>query len=154
IEKVFENPNNVILGHNLYMFDLPSLEKIYKGIDIKATILDSLLIAWYIEPNRIKEGGRYGLADFGEQYGVKKPEIESWTNLSYEEYEHRVIEDVRINTLLWLDQLEKLRKLYEDDSKITSLLRFLMTKGKVYKMHQDNPLTLDIEQCEKNLALF
>jgi len=68
---------------------------------------------------------------------------------------NRVSQDVRINTNLWVKHLRMLRELYDnDDERIKSLLRFLMTKGKVYKMHQDNPLTLDVEQCEKNLKLF
>lgn len=155
VKKVFENPNNTIVGHNFFMFDIPALEKIFKDINIQATILDSLLVAWYIEPNRIKEGGKYGLADYGEEFGVKKPEIESWTGLTYEQYENRVKEDCKINTNTWIKHLRMLRDLYEnDDERIKSLLRFLMTKGKVYKMHQDNPLTLDVEQCEKNLVLF
>ena len=155
VKKVFENPNNVIVGHNFFMFDIPALEKIFKDIKIQATVLDSLLIAWYIEPNRIKEGKKYGLGNYGEEFGVKKPDIESWTDLSYEEYANRVTEDCKINTNLWVKHLSMLRELYEnDDDRIISLLKFLMTKGKVYKMHQDNPLTLDVEQCEKNLLLF
>lgn len=155
VKKVFENPNNTIIGHNFFMFDIPALEKIFKDINIQATILDSLLVAWYIEPNRIKEGRKYGLADYGSEFGVEKPEIESWTGLSYEQYQNRVTEDCKINTNTWIKHLRMLRDLYEnDDERIKSLLRFLMTKGKVYKMHQDNPLTLDVEQCEKNLLLF
>lgn len=155
VKKVFENENNTIVGHNFYMFDCPALEKIFKDIKIRATIVDSLILAWYIEPNRIKNGHKYGLADYGEEFGVKKPEIESWTDLSYEEYKNRVTEDVRINTNLWIKHLSMLRDLYDnDDDKIKSLLKFLMTKGRVYKMHQDNPLVLDVEQCEKNLVLF
>lgn len=155
VKKVFENPDNTIIGHNFYMFDIPALEKIFKDINIKATIIDSLLVAWYIEPNRIKEGGKYGLADYGEEFGVKKPEIDDWQNLSYEEYENRVTQDIKINTNTWFKHLRMLRELYENnDDVIKSLLRFLMTKGKVYKMHQDNPFTLDVEQCKKNLELF
>ena len=86
VKKVFENPNNTIVGHNFFMFDCPALEKIFKDINIQATIIDSLILAWYIEPNRIKNGGKYGLADFGEEFGVKKPEIgsEEWVGLSEE----------------------------------------------------------------------
>lgn len=86
VKKVFEDPNNTIVGHNFFLFDLPALEKIFKGINIQATIIDSLILAWYIEPNRLKEGKRYGLGDYGEQYGVPKPEIgsEEWAGLSEE----------------------------------------------------------------------
>lgn len=86
VKKVFENPNNTIVGHNFFMFDCPALEKIFKGINIQATIIDSLILAWYIEPNRIKNGHKYGLADYGEEFGVPKPEIgsEEWVGLSDE----------------------------------------------------------------------
>ena len=86
VKRVFENPNNTIVGHNFFMFDIPALEKIFKDIKIQATIIDSLLVSWYIEPNRIKEGGKYGLGDFGEEFGIKKPEIESneWVGISIE----------------------------------------------------------------------
>lgn len=155
VKKVFENPDNTVVGHNFFMFDVPALEKIFKDINIQATILDSLLVAWYIEPNRIKEGKKYGLGNYGEEFGVNKPEIESWTGLTYEQYAYRVTEDCKINTNLWVKHLAMLRELYDnDDDRIKSLLKFLMTKGKVYKMHQDNPLTLNVEQCEKNLLLF
>lgn len=155
VKKVFENPNNTIVGHNFFMFDIPALEKIFKDINIQATILDSLVVAWYIEPNRIKEGKKYGLGDFAVEFGVEKPKIESWTDLSYAEYQNRVSQDCKINVSTWLKHLQMLRDLYEnDDERIKSLLKFLMTKGKVYKMHQDNPLTLDVKQCEENLLLF
>ena len=111
VKKVFENPNNVIVGHNFFMFDIPALEKIFKDIKIQATVLDSLLIAWYIEPNRIKEGKKYGLGNYGEEFGVKKPDIESWTDLSYEEYANRVTEDCKINTNLWVKHLSMLREI-------------------------------------------
>lgn len=155
VKKVFENQNNTIIGHNFLMFDVPSLQKIFEDIDIKATIIDSLLVAWYIEPNRIKQGKKYGLGDYGKEFGVPKPEIENWTDLSYEEYANRVTEDCKINTNVWFKHLKMLRKLYDnDDIRIKSLITFLMTKGWVYKMQQDNPFTLDVKKCEESLELF
>ena len=153
--KVFENPKNTIVGHNFFLFDLPALEKIFKDIKIRATIIDSLFVSWYIEPNRIKEGKKHGLGDYGEEFNVPKPEIESWTDLSYEEYQNRVAEDCKINTNTWLKHLKMLKELYEKDtSKLTSFLKFLMTKGKQYKMHQDNPLKLNLPQALKNIEIL
>lgn len=154
VKKLFENPDAVIVGHNFYLFDIPALEKLY-NIEVKATIVDSLFIAWYIEPNRIKEGKLYGLESYGEDFGVKKPEITDWKNLSYEEYEHRVAEDTKINTNLFVKQLTQLRELYEgDEQKVESLINFLNTKAKVYKMHQDNPLRVDIKKGEENKEIL
>lgn len=155
IQKLFGDPNNTIVGHNFYLYDIPALEKIFKGIEIRATIIDTLFLAWYIEPNRIKQGRKYGLEDYGIEAGISKPKIDDWKNLSYEEYCHRVTEDVKINTYVWLKHLMMLRNLYNnDDNTIKSLIKFLMTKAKVYKMYQDNPFLLDVETCIKSLELF
>lgn len=155
LKKVFEDPNVTIVGHNFFMFDIPAIEKMFKDIEIKCTIIDSLIVAWYIEPNRIKKGKKYGLESFGEEFGVPKPEIEDWTNLSYEEYKFRCEEDTKINTNTWVKHLRMLRQLYDnDDNKIKSLLTFLMTKGRVYKMQQDHPLLLDVKNCKKNLEIL
>lgn len=67
---------------------------------------------------------------------------------------NRVSQDVRINTNLWIEQVAKLRELYNnDDEQIKRLLKFLMIKGKQYKIHQDNPLSLDRPQAEYNKEL-
>ena len=46
-------------------------------------------IRWY---NILQEGGKYGLSDFGTEFGVPKPEISDWQGLSYEEYENHPTE--------------------------------------------------------------
>lgn len=151
VRKVFENPNNTIVGHNFFLYDIPAIEKLFIDIKVKAIIIDSLFLAWYIEPNRIKQGKLYKLENYGEEFGIKKPEIQSWTNLSYEEYVNRVSEDVKINTNLWVKHHKMLKELYEnDEDKLKSLIKFLMTKAQQYKMHQDNPLKLDVESAHKN----
>lgn len=155
IRELLENPENVIVGHNFYLYDIPAIKIMFPKIDIKATIIDSLFLSWYIDFGRVYEGKKFGLASYGEDYGVPKPEIESWTGLTYEEYAHRVKEDCKINTYLWLDQLKKLRILYKnDDTKIKGLIKFLMSKASVYQNYQDNPFTLDVEQCKRNQGLF
>ena len=155
IKELLENPENVIVGHNFYLYDIPAIRIMFPKIDIKATIIDSLFLSWYIDFGRVYEGKKFGLASYGEDYGVPKPEIESWTGLTYEEYAHRVKEDCKINTYLWLDQLKKLRILYKnDDNKIKSLLKFIMSKATVYQTYQYNPFTLDIEQCRANQMDF
>lgn len=151
IATLLGNSDNVIVGHNFYLYDIPAIKKMFPKIEIKCTIIDSLFLSWYIDFGRVFEGKRFGLASYGEDYGVPKPEIESWTGLTYEEYAHRVKEDCKINTYLWLDQLKKLRTLYKsDDKKIISLLKFLMSKATVYQNYQYHPFTLDVEQCKKN----
>ena len=75
VEKVLCNPNNTIVMHNGRRYDKPVLEKIF-GFTITATIIDSLALSWWLYPTRTKEGKKFGLANFGEDYGVPKPKVE------------------------------------------------------------------------------
>lgn len=157
--KLFENPDNVIVGHNFWLYDVPALEKIFPDLKIKATIIDTLWLSWYIEPNRI----RHGLELYGEEFGVPKPEVteDQWKGIGMTKEEHsalmkeRVSEDVKINTNLWINILNKYRKLYNNDEEvIKSHIKFLMVKAKTYKMFLDNPLKINLTQANKNLGIL
>lgn len=146
--KASEGP---IVGHNFALFDIPALEKVQKTHIPLDKVVDTLFLSWYLEPTR----SRHGIESYGDEFGTEKPTIEDWTNLSYEEYEFRCSQDVKINTMLWHKQLSKLHTLYGGDMrKVKSLIGFLMTKAKAYKMHQDNPLRLDVSGVESSLALL
>lgn len=125
-----------LVGHNIVRFDIPTLETIL-GIKIKAKLVDTLALSWYLYPNRV----RHGLEFWGEEFGVPKPEISEgeWLGpLEGETYEqfrdkmfHRCSEDVRINTLLWEKQLKYLMKLYNNDERqVRRLIAYL-----TFKMH-------------------
>ena len=154
IRKFFTNPNNTIVMHNGRRFDGPAIEKLY-GFKVEATIIDSLSLAWYLEPNRIKEGKKFGLESFGEEFGIPKPEIKDWNTLSYEEYKHRCTEDVKINTILWLKQFRKLQLIYDGDldsiKRLISLLNWIMDCS--YRQEAEGVM-VDIEKTEANLAHF
>jgi len=45
--KVFGDASNVIVGHYFIPYDAVALEKMFK-FKIKATIIDSLAISWYL----------------------------------------------------------------------------------------------------------
>ena len=62
----------VLIGHNIIRFDIPVLERIL-GIKIKAKKIDTLVLSWYLYPNRMK----HGLESFGEDYKIIKPFIVS-----------------------------------------------------------------------------
>ena len=97
-----------LAGHNIVRFDVPAVEKVL-GIKIRAKLVDTLGLSWYLHHNRAK----HGLAVYGEEYGVPKPKGDDWEGLSKEEYAHRCEEDVKINVRLWRDLKRKLEKLYE-----------------------------------------
>lgn len=147
IKKVFENENNVIVMHNGILFDKKLVEKIL-GIKVKAFIIDTLPLSWALFTNRLK----YGLESFGEDYGIKKPEISDWENLTYEEYAHRVSEDVAINIALWEDLLSYLREIYDaDDTRIIFYIKFLMSIMDVVSEQETLGIKLDKELAEANL---
>lgn len=97
-----------LAGHNIVRFDVPAVEKVL-GIKIRAKLVDTLGLSWYLHHQRQK----HGLAVYGEEYGVPKPKVDDWEGLSKEEYAHRCEEDVKINFRLWRDLKRKLEKLYE-----------------------------------------
>lgn len=97
-----------IVMHSGISYDIPLAEKLL-DIDLSEIMLiDSLALSWYLNTNRSK----HGLDSFHEDYGIEKPKIDDWENLSYEEYRHRCQEDVKINKALWEDLKARLIDMY------------------------------------------
>lgn len=111
IKKFFQHhidSKTPIVMHNGITYDVPLVEKIL-GIDLSSLMLiDSLSLSWYLNTDR----QLHGLDSFFEDYGIAKPKIDDWENLTYEEYAHRCREDVKINTALWEDFKERLTDIY------------------------------------------
>ena len=105
--RKFFTETEVLVGHNIIRFDIPAVEKVL-GIKVKARLVDTLALSWYLNHERVK----HGLESYGEDYGVPKPVIKDWDSLTPEEYAHRCNEDVKINYRLWRDLQRKLEKLY------------------------------------------
>lgn len=156
VEKVFCNPDNIIVMHNGRRYDKIAVEKIY-GIKVTATIIDSLALSWWLYPTRAKEGKKFGLAYFGEDYGIPKPIVEKdeWKTISYEKAEHRCVEDVRINIQLWEDLKAKLDLMYQDNPldkiRLVKLLNWIMDCS---YMQEKQGIKVDVKKTEENLAYF
>lgn len=101
--------NNIpVVAHNATTFDIVLIEKLL-GLDLsKLMVVDSLPLSWYLNISRMK----HGLGTFHEDYGIEKPAVDDWENLTYEEYEHRCKEDVKINVALWKDLKSRLVDMY------------------------------------------
>ena len=127
-----------IIGHNFQRYDKPTLERIL-GITIKAKIIDTLAISWYLFPSR----ARHGLEYWGEDFGIPKPVITDWNLLELKEYIHRCKEDVRINKKLWDLQLSMLNKIYDD--KPEPLIKYLSFKMKMAELQEKSMWKLDVE---------
>ena len=148
MRKVIGNPENTVVCHNLVRFDVPLYEK-HLGIKVQASLVDSLGLSWYLYPERGQ--GEHGLAVWGEFFGVPKPKIDDWDNLTVEEYCNRVEEDIKINIKLWVKQYEYLKKIYEDPKDIIRIISYLNFKLTCLKIQEDDKILIDVEQCKKNL---
>ena len=119
--RVFLSKQEILCGHNIVRYDIPVLEKIL-GIKVKARLIDTLGLSWYLYPSEIK----HGLEQWGEKLGVEKPKIKDWSNLRLKDYIHRCESDVEINKLLFLKQLNYLSILYSSDLvQINNLINYL-----------------------------
>lgn len=147
--SVFSDPTKVIVIHNGIRYDAPLVEKIL-GIKVKATIIDSLALAWYLDIGRAK----YGLESYGEDFGTLKPEVEDWTGLTYEEYAFRCQEDVKITIQLWEKLLNKLRSIYENDEDIVRVIKYLNFIMLCARNQEEKKMKVDIELTTKHLEHF
>lgn len=149
IRKVFENPNNTIVGHFFLGYDLPALHIMFPNINFQAKIIDSLSLSHYLYNDRLK----HGLEDWGTELGFEKVKIseEEWANLTYEKAKERCERDCLINALLWDKQLILLRELYETDEAIHSPIARANFKIELQHIQENNKIKLDVEQCKKNL---
>ena len=128
-----------IIGHNFIRYDAPTLERLL-GIKIKAQLVDTLALSWYLFPER----GRHGLEGWGVDLGVAKPTITDWSGLTIEEYIHRCEEDVKINKLLWDIQEGMLNVLYE--GKPQPLIKYLMFKLGCAALQERSKWKLDVDK--------
>ena len=129
-----------VIGHNFIRFDAVVLKNLL-NIDIKAGIVDTTALSWYLYPNI----GKHGLAFLGERLDIKKPVVEDWDNQPIEVYIERCEEDVKINLALWKMMKEYLDKLYEDGDS-NKLIRYLAHKMNCATMQEASKWKLDIDK--------
>lgn len=137
---------DVLIGHNITLWDVPTLNRLL-GIKIKARLIDTLAISWYIQPDRL----RHGLESYGLEYGLLKKEIEDWENLSLGRYIERCERDVEINRILWTNQHLFLKRLYGTEDKLTRLVRYLAFKMDCAAAQEAAGWKLDVERCKAGI---
>ena len=130
-----------LIGHNFIRYDAPVIERIL-GIKIKAQLVDTLALSWYLHPEHVK----HGLAEWGERLGVPKPEVEDWENACIQTYIHRCEEDVKINHRLWNIQKDYLGNLYGGD-KYNTLIKYLSFKMTCAQIQEQSRWKLDIDKA-------
>lgn len=137
-----DDPDVEVIGHYIKMYDLPALKRL-TGREINpGAITDTLPLAQYLDPKKLK----HGLEVYGEEFGIQKPKIDDWENLTVDDYIHRCREDVKINAKLYVSQMNRLRTLYDnDEAKIQELIGYLTFKFDCLEEQYRNPVSLDFE---------
>ena len=146
MRSFFSREDLVLIGHNIIRYDIPTLERIL-DIKIKAKLIDTLALSWYLEPKL----DVHGLESWGERFGVPKPPISDWKNLPVKEYIHRCEEDVKINTRLWERQWRQLNKLYGSEEGVWKLIDYLMFKMDCALEQEKSRWKADIPKIESLL---
>ena len=134
---------DLAVAHYGSMFDRPALEKlrVYLGDTV---LCDTVFLSWYLKPNR----KTHRLEDYGTEYGIEKPKVDDWDNLSFEEYKHRCEEDVKINVRLWLDLLVVLKRMYKTDKELLGFIKYLTFKGKCMALQEEAKWAIDVPAVE------
>lgn len=134
-----------LVGHNITLWDIPNLERVL-NIKIKARLIDTLGLCWYLYPAVKKPGLEY----WGDLFKEPKPFIKDWVNLSREEYQNRCETDVRINAKLWERQQEYLSMLYNVPVERTGklpIVYYLAFKLACAREQERSKWKLDIGHC-------
>ena len=142
--RKFFTETEVLVGHNIIRFDIPAVEKVL-GIKVKARLIDTLALSWYLHHDRLK----HGLEWYGVDYGTPKPVIKDWNSLTPQEYAHRCDEDVKINNRLWRDLDTKLNKLYQDPLEKDRLVDYLTFKLDCAREQEDLRWKLDVDKAQE-----
>ena len=133
-----------LIGHDIVRYDVRVAEKIL-GIKIKAKLYDTLPLSWYLNHDRLK----HGLEGFGIDYGIPKPKVDNWKDLTVDQYLHRCREDVKINWKLWKDLTKRLVFLYKDKQEADRFLQYLTFKMKCASWQEERGWKLDKELAQR-----
>ena len=145
LEKFLAKGMTLIM-HNGVGYDKPALNKL--GIKCDNKIIDTLMISWYLEPERTK----HGLESYGEQFGVPKPPVYDWHNEPLDVYVNRCTEDVKIQTKLWEHQTSYLNKIYGvGNPNIKKLLDYMELRANILRLKAKTRWKLDVQGAKKLL---
>lgn len=138
-----------LIGHNIISFDIPVIERLL-NIKVTARLIDTLAISWYLYPTR----SGHGLAFWGEDLGIAKPEINDWHNLSVSEYIHRCEEDCKINLKLFKKMWVDLFDLYNSFSGMGKLFAYLEFKMHCVALQEKNRWKVDTGWANEVLGQY
>lgn len=136
-----------LICHNCIRFDIPVLERLL-GVDLSSkSLVDTLALSWYLKPLRVS----HSLDSYGTEFLIFKPKVDDWENLPLEDYVHRCQEDVKINTRLWNDQYNYLKKIYGETNDLWRLIKYLAFKLNCARLQEASKWRIDVEATKKAL---
>ena len=142
-------PDLTLIGHKIITYDVPMLKKFILPV-FNARLIDTLGISWYLYPDR----NIHGLDEWGKDLGIEKPAIDNWKDLPVEIYVHRCSEDVKINTKLFIMQIQYLMKIYDSKEAADRFIGYMSFKLDCAREQEEEMIKLDIEKCKENLAFL
>lgn len=145
---ILSDPDAMFACHNAIRFDLVVFNRILGTSLLASQFIDTLALSWYLHYSRQK----HGLESYGIDYGVPKPNIDDWQGLSYEQYQHRVIEDVKINWKLWKDLENKLNILYPVESEKIRFIKYLSHKMNCARIQEEQGVPVDTSKAQEYLT--
>lgn len=85
IKKIFEDPDNIVVGHNFEAYDIEVIKKSIPDLDLQATIIDTLYLSQYLREGQMKA---HGLEAWGDKLGYPKVKIDEseWQGLTDPQY--------------------------------------------------------------------
>ena len=140
MRKIFLSAKTLI-GHNIICYDVPLVERIL-GITIKAKLIDTLALSWYLNHTR----NIHGLDAYGTEYKIPKPPIDDWKNLTPAEYRFRCEEDVKSTSRLWGQLKTKLLQIYDSKSDANKLIGYLSFKMDCLREQNRSRWKVDLER--------
>lgn len=147
MKKIFLREDIRFIGHNIIRYDIPTIERLL-DIKVKENFVDTLVLSWTMYPRR----PIHGLESWGEEFGVPKPQIDDWENLSIEDYLHRCTEDVKINMTLWNKISKRLDKLYNNQQQADKYINYLSFKMKCAMLQERSKWKLDVDKVNEGKA--
>lgn len=146
IREILSQEDTRFVCHNAIRYDLPVFNKLLNTKLDYLNFIDSLALSWYLNFDR----SAHGLEGYGVDYGVPKPKVDNWSSLTYDEYAHRCVEDVKINWRLWKELEGKLIKLYGSLENAMKIVDYLGFKMDCAREAEEVGVRLDVERAQRN----
>lgn len=152
IEK-FLDREIIMIMHNGICYDKNALKILGYNVD-KVHFVDTLALSWYLDLKRDK----HGLESYGDEFGVPKPEIKDWKDLTQEDYNHRVREDVKIQYRTY----KKLKGMFEELYGVMSdyefcthrVVKYLNFKMEQLSEQQETRIRVDVPKAKDLVIMF